>query len=324
MSKVVLVTGANGFIGSHLVEDLLTRNYQVRALVRKTSNLEWLKDLPVELIYGEVTDKQTLYPAVKDVDYILHTAGAIKARNKEEFEYINYQGTKNLLDVCWASNPGLKRFIYFSSLAAAGPSDYSHPQNEASECRPVSLYGETKRKAEQLVTDFADKFPTLILRLPWVYGPRDRDGLSYFKFLKRGIRPVFGSKYLLSFVFIKDVTGASIRCLEHEVKSGEIYCVADGNYYSLDEFAENAEKLMGVRTRRIRIPKIGLKLYAFLLTKFSPNQTIINPDKIKELTQTCWTCNINKIRTELGFSPQFSLVEGLKLTIGWYKERSWL
>ncbi|MDH5186034.1 MAG: NAD-dependent epimerase/dehydratase family protein, partial [candidate division WOR-3 bacterium] len=84
MSRNALVTGANGFIGSHLVEGLLARNYRVLGLVRKTSNLEWLKDLPVELHYGEVTDRQSLYPVVKDVDFIFHTAGATKARNKAE------------------------------------------------------------------------------------------------------------------------------------------------------------------------------------------------------------------------------------------------
>lgn len=320
----MLVTGANGFIGSHLAEELLARNYQVRGLVRKTSNLEWLKDLPVELVYGEVTDKQSLYQAVKDVDYIFHAAGSTKARNKEEHENINYQGTKNLLEVCSATNPSLKRFIFFSSLAATGPSTNSYPKNEADECLPVSFYGESKLKAEKLVVDFSNKLPTVTLRLPWVYGPRDREGLAYFKFLKKGIRPVFSDKYLLSTVFIKDSTNASILCLEKDVKAGEIYFVADGNCYSLDEFAETAEKIMGVRTLRFRVPKLILSFYAFLLAKFSRNQSIVNPDKIKELTQSCWTCNINKIRTELGFNPKFDLVEGLKLTIGWYKERSWL
>jgi len=320
----VLVTGANGFIGSHLVEEVLAKNFLVRGLVRKTSNLEWLKNLPVELHYGEVTDKQSLYPAVKDVDYIFHTAGVTKARNKQEHENIHYQGTKNLLEVCSATNPGLKRLIFFSSLAAAGPSDDSHPKNEVDECLPVSLYGEAKLKAEKLVVDFSNQLPTVILRLPWVYGPRDREGLVYFKFLKKGFRPVFSDKYLLSTVFIKDIMNASILCLEKNVKTGEIYFVADGNCYSLDEFAETAEKIMGIRTFRFRVPKLILSFYAFLLAKFSRNQSIVNPDKIKELTQSCWTCNINKIRTELGFIPKFNLVEGLKLTIGWYKERRWL
>jgi len=148
--------------------------------------------------------------------------------------------------------------------------------------------------------------------------------LVYFKFLKKGFRPVFSDKYLLSTVFIKDIMNASILCLEKNVKTGEIYFVADGNCYSLDEFADTVEKIIGVRTLRFRVPKPLLSFYAFLLTKFSRNQSIVNPDKIKELTQSCWTCNINKIRTELGFIPKFNLVEGLKLTIGWYKERSWL
>ena len=322
MSGKALVTGANGFIGSHLVEELLARGYQVRGLVRKTSNLEWLSGLAVEFFYGEVTDKQSLYPAVKEVDFIFHAAGATKAKDKRGYEYINYQGTKNLLEVCNEINPRLKRFVYFSSLAAAGPSNNSHPKNEVGECVPVSLYGETKLKAEKLVVDSSNKFPTVILRLPFVYGPRDREGLVYFKFLKKGFRPVFGDTF--STIFIKDTVAAVILCLEKDVKSGEIYFVSDGNYYSLDEMAAIVEKLIGVKTLRFRVPKPVLSVYACFLDKFSKSQTIINQDKIKELTQKGWTCNINKIRSELGFNPKFSLAEGLKLTIGWYKERSWL
>jgi dihydroflavonol-4-reductase len=322
MSRTALVTGANGFIGSHLVEELLSRNYQVRGLIRKTSNLEWLKDLPVELHYGEVTDRQSLYPVVKDIDFIFHIAGATKARNKEQFENINYHGTKNLLEVCLDTNPNLKRFVYFSSLAAAGPSTDTRPKNERDECLPVSLYGEAKLMAEKLVNEFGKRLPTVILRLPAVYGPRDREGLTYFQMLKKGFRPVFGN--IFSTIYIKDVIEASILCIEKDIKSGEIYCVSDGNCYTLDDLADIAEKLIGVKTFRFRVPKPIMNFYAFLINLFSRSQTIINQDKIKELTQSGWTCNINKIRTELGFVPKFNLVEGLKLTIGWYKERSWL
>jgi nucleoside-diphosphate-sugar epimerase len=322
MHGKALVTGANGFIGSHLVEGLLARGYQVRGLVRKTSNLEWLSGLPIELNYGEVTNKPSLYPAVKDVDFIFHIAGTTKARNKSEYEFINYQGTKNLLEVCVESNPQIKRFVYFSSLAAAGPSNNSHPKNEAAECSPVSDYGEVKLKAEKLAVEFGKSLPTVILRLPAVYGPRDREGITYFKILKKGIRPVFGETY--SALFINDAVTAAILCAENNIPSGAIYFVSDGDCHSLDEMAEIAEKLMGVSTLRFKVPKPILNFYACLQDKFSKNQSIINQDKIKELSQKCWTCDTTKIRNNLGFSPKFSLEEGLKLTIGWYKERRWL
>lgn len=318
----VLVTGANGFIGSHLVDELLARGYTVRGLVRKTSNLEWLLDSPIELCYGEVTQKESLYSAVQGVDFILHTAGATKAKNKEDYERINYEGTKNLLEVSLEINPQLKRLVYFSSLAAAGPSNNYLPKSEASECVPSSLYGIAKLKAEKLLIEFKDRLLSVILRLPVVYGPRDREGLFYFRLLKKGLRPVFGGVF--STIFIKDAVTAAILCLEKDIKSGEIFFVSDGNCYSLDQVAEIAENLLKVKTLRFRVPKLIFNCYAWLLNKFSKNQTIINQDKIKELTQTGWICNINRIRDELGFIPQFGLAEGLKLTIGWYKERRWL
>lgn len=321
MKGKVLVTGANGFIGSHLIEELLAGGYQVRGLVRKTSNLEWLAGRNLDLCLGEVTDKQSLYPAVKGIDFILHTAGATKGKDQDYF-IVNEEGTKNLLTACLEQNPKIKRIVYFSSLAAVGPANDLQPKNEMSECRPVSLYGAAKRKAEQLVIEYSRKLPTVILRVPTVYGPRDREGLTYFKLLKKGLRPILGDYF--SIVFIKDVVRAAILCLEKDVKSGEIFFVSDGNCYTFDDIAKIAEQLMGVRTLRFRVPKPILSIYTFLLTKFSKGQSIINQDKIKELTQRCWICNINKIKNELGFNPQFGLAEGLKLTIGWYKERRWL
>ncbi|MEO0093570.1 MAG: NAD-dependent epimerase/dehydratase family protein [candidate division WOR-3 bacterium] len=322
MKGKVLVTGANGFIGSHLVEELITSGYEVRGLVRRTSNLEWLKGLPVDLCYGEVTDKSSLYWAVKDTDFILHTAGVTKAKDIKEYEKVNSQGTANLLAVCCEINSNLKRFVYFSSLAAAGPARNSQPKDETCECQPKSIYGLTKWKAEQLVLESSQQLPTVILRLPVVYGPRDRDGLFYFKLLKKRLRPVFGKAF--SVIFIKDLVRAVKLCLEKPIKSGEIFFVSDGNCYSFDEIAKIAEELLGIRTLRFRVPEPILTLLALLLAKFLPNASIINPDKIKELTQPRWTCNIDKIKNELGFCPQFSLAEGLQLTVGWYKAQRWL
>ena len=139
----VLVTGANGFIGSHLVEGLLHKGYRVRALVRRTADLKWLAGLPIELVYGAISDIKTLYIAVEDVDFVCHTAGATKANTIEDFALINYGGTQNLLTACLQKNPGLKRFVLYSTLAATGPSESNQTITEEKACYPVSNYGTT-------------------------------------------------------------------------------------------------------------------------------------------------------------------------------------
>lgn len=321
MMERVLVTGANGFIGSHLVETLLREGYEVKGLVRKTSNLEFIKELPVELIYGALTDKPSLYPAVSEVDYIFHTAGAVKARKAKDYELANYLGTKNLLETCAEVNPQIRRFVFLSSQAAAGPSDNGRPKTEDQTCNPVSIYGATKLRAEELVKEFAQKFPTIILRLSAIYGPRDSETINYFRFLKWGIRPVFGGIFSLS--YIDDLVQVALNAIKkNNISSGAVYFVSDGNCYSLDDFATVAERFLRKRTIRLVIPKRLFSLYGFLAEKFS--SSIINRDKIKELTQKCWTCEPNKAKQDLGFAPKFTLEQGLKITLDWYQSNGWL
>lgn len=117
----VLVTGATGFIGSHLVEALVQRGAQVRCLVRDKTKLGWVKDAPVEFVVGNCLEKNSLQQAVQDVDQVFHLAGAIMAVKEKTYFEVNGLGTENLVQACIENNPRLKKFIYLSSQAAAGP-----------------------------------------------------------------------------------------------------------------------------------------------------------------------------------------------------------
>lgn len=317
----VLVTGANGFIGSHLVEGLLQKGYEVRALVRRTADLKWLVGLPIEIRYGAITELNTLLPAVENIDYICHTAGATKARTIEDFALINYGGTENLLNACLKKNPYLKRFMLFSSLAAVGPSDNQAPMSEQKLCYPISNYGTSKQQAESAVLALKDKIPCVILRLSAIYGPRDKETLVYFKYLNKGIRPVFGGSF--SICYVKDVVNACLLGLEKEIVSGTIYNIASPRCYTFDELAQVAESILSKKTLRIRIPTFILMIYASIIQKFSQD-SILSPDKIKELTQKCWVCDIKKAQTELSFTAQYDIEDGLRETISWYKNQGWL
>ena len=177
-----LITGSNGFIGSHLAERLLNHDYQVKCLVRKTSNLRWIKDLPVEVVYGDIADLNSLLPSVAGVDYVFHLSGALRANNENEFYRINQGGTKNLLEACRQQNPNLKRFVCVSTQAAAGPSIDGIPLTESDDPHPISIYGKSKQLGEQVVLEFQKFFPVTIIRPPIVYGPRDDDFLEAFEY----------------------------------------------------------------------------------------------------------------------------------------------
>jgi len=318
----VLVTGANGFIGSHLVEALLKNNFAVRALVRKYADLRWLAGLPIEIVNGAITEYNTILPAVENVDYICHTAGATKANSIEEYALVNYGGTENLLNACIKRNPNLKKFVLFSSLSVVGPPETSQSISEDNTCYPASNYGTTKLQAESAVLEFKDKIPSVILRLCAIFGPRDKETLFYFKFLKKGIRPVFGGNF--SVCYVKDAVRAAVLCLQKNIASGTIYNIAEPNYYSYDDVAEIAEKILNKKTLRIKIPNTILSIYAAILSKITRNRTVVNPDRIKDLMQKHWVCDYKKAEKELGFTTKYNMEDGLRETIEWYKAQKWL
>jgi len=166
-----LVTGASGFIGSNLVDRLLPEGVSVKCLVRRRSNLAWLKHLPVTLVTGDFQEPASLAPAVADTEVVFHVAGATRAPRRALYFRGNFEATRNLLRACENYGPADQKFILISSLAAAGPSE-GVPLTEDQPPRPVSAYGESKLWAERAVLEFSQKRPATIIRPPAVYGPR--------------------------------------------------------------------------------------------------------------------------------------------------------
>ena len=145
-----LVTGATGFVGSHLVEALLGQGVQVRCLVRDKGHLGWVKDSSVEFVVGNCQEKNSLKEGVKGVDQVFHLAGAIAAVKEKTYFEVNAMGTENLVQACIENNTRIKKFIYLSSQAAAGPCRIGEKKKESDPCEPVSPYGKSKLLGEQL------------------------------------------------------------------------------------------------------------------------------------------------------------------------------
>ena len=323
----VLVTGANGFVGSHLAEGLLERGLQVRGLVRRTSDLRWLEGLDLEPVFGEVTEPATLPAAVRDVEAVYHAAGATKARRPETYRRVNYQGTVHLLEACREHAPRLKKFVLVSSQAAAGPGEDGRPSREDDPCRPVSEYGRSKLMAEEAAAGFMDLLPVTVVRPPAIYGPRDADFLTYFRILRKHFRPLLGfGQRRLSVCHVRDVVSGTILAGESERSAGRTYFLSGGET-TWDELTRTMAAALNVRTLRIRVPVFALHGLAALSQAFAPlrrEAPVLDRRKAREMTAACWTCDWSRAAEELGYRPSVPLEEGIRETVEWYRKMGWL
>ena len=320
-----LVTGSTGFIGSHLVEGLAQRGAQVRCLVRRTSDLKWLRGLPIEFVYGDCNDKDSLKEAVKGVDQVFHLAGVTKAIDPKTYFEVNGLGTDNLIHACLENSPHLQKFIYLSSQAAAGPCCDERGKKESDECEPISPYGRSKRMGEKLAIEHAHQLPLLILRPSAVYGPRDKDFYFLFKLLSKRIKPCLSGR--LSLCYVQDIIQAILLASESPESGGEIFFLSDGHDYRMDEVGHIFAQAMGVSPLSIPIPKwfiFGVASFSEHLSKLFGRPSLISKGMAEQMVQENWRCDITKARTVLGFEPRIHLAQGAKLTVDWYRKENWL
>ena len=314
------VTGATGFIGSHLVEALVREGFDVTCLTRSTLSLKYLEGLNVSFLKGDCTDADSLL-GIKGYDYVFHLAGLTKAPTEEESYRTNEKGTENIVNAVMRHTPP-RRFVYISSLAAAGPSRDGTPLSEGCEAKPVSVYGKTKLSGEKYVIAQKGKIPFTIIRPPAVYGPRDKDLLVFFKMVRAGLIPYWGKSYY-SFLYVDDLINGIILSARKEEGEGEIFFMSDGNVYSSDDIIDAISHALQCKPIRVGIPKCVMPLLGVLAEKMQGGG-IINPDKIREIRHTHWTCNTSKAMERLGFSPKVKLKEGAKWTADWYRIHNWL
>ena len=323
-----LVTGATGFIGSHLVDALVQRGDQVRCLVRNTNHLGWVKDSPVEFVVGNCQEKDSLNQAVQNVDQVFHLAGAIAAVKEKTYFEVNGQGTENLVLACIENNPRLQKFISISSQAAAGPCRSGGHKNESDPCEPVSPYGKSKLLGEELALSHAHELPLLILRPCAVYGPRDKGFYTLCKGLSRRINPVLaGHDQHISMCHVRDLVRGILLAAETRTESGEIFFLSDGHDYRMAEIGDIFAQAMQIKPLRFRLPRqmlFGMGFIAECFSRLTGTPSILSRGKVEEMICKNWLCDIAKARAQLGFEPRISLARGAESTVAWYKKQNWL
>jgi nucleoside-diphosphate-sugar epimerase len=331
-----LVTGATGFIGSILVDHLIKRTHKqvdegdsrIYCLVRQTSSLIWLNDLPVELIYGDLFADEALVSVLPEVTHVFHLAGVTKARASEEYFRANGEATRHLLQLCARHARKLSRFVYVSSQAAAGPSPDGHLVAEEEPPKPISIYGRSKLAGEAACQEFREDLPFTIIRPPVVYGPREKDLYQYFKQVKMGIRLRLGShERKISLIHVNDLVSGILIASEHPQAIGETYFLTNPRPYDWSALGQAIAAAMQRRAIGITVPEWIVPAVAAISelgAKITGKPALLNFDKVREMRQYYWICSGEKARQQLGFVPALLVEEGLQNTWRWYRENGWL
>ncbi len=326
---VSVVTGANGFVGSHLVDLLISKGHKVKCVVRASSNLKWLEGKNVEIATCGLFDKKGLGDVLTGVDYLFHVAGVVKAKKEEGYFKGNVETTRNLLNVLLKVNPNIKRVVVVSSQTAGGPSvDANTPKKESDPAEPITTYGRSKKAQEDLAKEYMDKLPISIVRAPAIYGERDTEIYLVFKTYKQGLFTLIGfNDKKLSLIHVADLVHGLYLCTETEKAIGQVYNIGSDVYYSWPEIGEEMGKSFNKKAITVRFPHSIVYTFAAIaqfFAVFSSKAATFNLEKAKDFVQSYWTLDVTKAHEDLGYRQIVSISEGINRTIFWYKENKWL
>jgi dihydroflavonol-4-reductase len=324
----VLVTGANGFVGSHLVEALLQQGYEVRCLVRPTSDLSYIRDLPVQWAHGDCTDLTGIAEACQGIDAVYHCAALTRALNEETFMQVNSVAAEAIALTCIDANPDLRRFIFVSSQAACGPSEGpDHYLDEYCSSQPITWYGKSKLAAERALRALGERLPLTIVRAAATFGPRNRDFFTYFDLVNRGLRLHLGrGERLYSLIYVHDLVRLLVLALESDAALGQTY-FACGPAHSYVELSEAIAQVMGKQPRPIRLPESVLtpiSLWSKVQGRVTGRPALLNDQRVLDLRHRYWLCSGEKAQRELSYVPEYSLEVALQESADWYQANGWL
>jgi len=339
MSKV-LVTGASGFIGSHLVAALAARGEDVSCLVRRTSSLEHLDTLGVQYAYGDLADREALRAAVAGKQVVYHLAGCTRTLDVRQFYRVNVEGVRNLLAACAArATPPV--VVNVSSLAAAGPSPPGRMRVESDRPAPVSHHGRSKRLGEQAAEQFADRVPVSIVRPPIVFGQHDRTGLEmfwgvdYFRThmipgLARNRFSLIHGADLAELILLAAERGSRLNPPQRYGPSSyqgyyHAACEQHPTYADLGRMIGAALGRPRVLAFHVATPMVWIVAgIVDFLGRATGRVRYLNLDKAREVTAGSWVCSPQRAIDELGFAVGAPLPERLRETVEWFRRQGWL
>lgn len=321
-----VVTGANGFVGSHLVDYLLEKGHEVHAIIRSTSNTQWLDNKNINLHRCGLKDIDGMRSAFEDCHYIFHIAGVVKVPSHEGFIKGNVEMTDNVMKAA-AGIESIKKILITSSMAATGYAEFGDQVDESSPLRPIESYGVSKVEQEKVAFSYKDQ-NVVAVRPPGVYGPRDTEIFTFFKAINNGFSVMMGFKPKeMSLIHVRDLVQGMYLAATHENNAGEVYFLGSLERYNWKQLGEIASSAMNKKTIPIKIPHFIIFIIGFIgqfLESVFGMDVALNKDRAFRITRPSWYCSSEKAKSELGFEQTVSIEEGFKSTIDWYKEKGWL
>ena len=324
--REVLVTGATGFVGTHVAEALTQRVPRVRAIVRSTSDTTRLRELGVEPVVVSLEDERGLESAVSGADVIIHLAALTHAKTEAALQRVNGGGTEALVAAALNATVQPRRFVYLSSLAAVGPSSGRRlGSNDVP--APLTAYGRSKLAGEAALAKRADSIEAVILRAPAVYGPGDREMLRFFRLAKTGLMPLpAGAERPLQLVHVKDLARGIAMAALHEGVTGT-YNIAEDRAYGWREVCRLIGESVGRTPVFVPVPHTAMLAAASaseLFSKLLGQSTMFNRDKVREVLAPGWLCETDTAKNAFGFAAEIPLAEGMQGTAAWYRTKGWL
>jgi len=322
-----LVTGATGFVGSHLLEKLRARGEAVRCLVRPATDVRRLPS-GVETATADLVTGQGIDSALAGVDTVIHVAGVTKALAPADYFAGNTQATEILVRaLAGRSLAGQStRLVYVSSLAAIGPSPDGRPVDEDAAPHPVSTYGRSKLAGEEIVRSLLPD--SVIVRPPVVYGPRDTDVFQILKAVAQGlVLEISGGERWFSAIYVEDLADGLCSAARAPQAAGKAYFLAHRDAVTWRELGATAAQIMGRHARTLRVPVAaanGIAFFSEMWSQISRNPAIISREKVAEARCRFWTCDPARAAADFGFEAPTPLAAGLAKTLAWYKEAGWL
>ena len=320
MPPKALITGATGFIGSHLLETLVEKKWDVTCLVRPQSQTDKIEKMPVRIHRGDLGNQEVLNSAVQGQDYVFHLAARIRPAPAEVYDKANHRLTRDLANACLRKNPGVKRFVYISSISVAGPTPPGQRYDETQPPNPASEYGRTKLKGEQALKDIWDELPATIIRPPNVYGARQQETEILIRLIRKRIVPLLNEDgKSTSLIYIKDLVRGFLLATESPQAQSQTYYLTDGEGYSWREVILPLKKFVLGNSVYLPIPEnliYSLAWFADILRAAGWGKLYFGRRVWNAMAKTRGLFSSSKAEEELAFRPHYTLEAGFKDMLG--------
>jgi nucleoside-diphosphate-sugar epimerase len=323
MRRRVLITGATGFVGGHLAERLTAEGWEVRALVRPTSDTARLRRLGADLRTGSLGDREAVERAAQGVEVVYHLAAVTGLRADTDFHRANVEGTRSVVEAVRGARP--RRLVYLSSYAACGPSWPERPRAPGDPPAPLTAYGRTKLAGEEIVNGLDGGVQTLTLRAPAVYGPGDHAFLPYFRLVRMGLAPApAGGEQRFQMLYVADLARALMAAADAEPGT---YPVAGPGEYLWKEIVAEMAAALGRRPLSIPLPPLLVRSAAAAtqaIGSWLGRGVVFNREKAEEMLAPSWTCDLSGSDALLAAADATPLATGIAETVRWYTRQGWL